>query len=137
MPFLFHGKLIKGESSSLESLDTTIVNDVLPNLIWRYGNAQNGSIPLLPNARPSLLRKDSGSILAHNGTDYFVVSCLLSGLSYSEIGTWLDFFCSHVESEHNDGLKRIIVTHQESIIRLDRRKPIYYYKNIPRSYFVC
>ena len=136
MPFKYlrnSGKIEK----DFELCDRLIFTDVLPKMhphlrLERENQIQTQYL-ILPNGRPSLYPSQAGALRSHNPKDYFVLMALSEGLSFAEIELWLDT-CSSSNVVHFDKKKRSISTGKASLLRFDRRKPIYYFNGVGRQF---
>lgn len=116
---------------SFEEADAIIVTDIFPTLHWRTLGGNVKDIWLLPNC--CLMYSHKGSMKEKNPLDFFVLCCRQHGLSYAEIGLWLDTCLDRSRIKNADGLTRIIDAEKWGILRFDQRKPIYFYDRIARS----
>jgi hypothetical protein len=124
-----------------EEIDKIICSEVIPNLIpYTIDYLPSTEDPkfkiyvLLPNAKPSLFPQEKGPMKNQDHNKYFGLKSLDAGLSYSELGLWLDICLDKYTTEHVDGITRYIYADKESICRFDERKPIYYHQGIARNY---
>jgi len=124
MPFENLRKTEEPEKS-FDEIDKIILGSVLPNVeTWI------GLYTLLPNSYFG----ERGPTRKHDPRKYFVLSCLEAGLSYVEVGLWLDTCLEKYVVQNSDGKTRYINSEQERSTRFDHRKPVYYFDGIARRY---
>ncbi len=112
MPFLYHKTEIKGATRDFETLNEIITQEIVPAVNWKPW------LVILPNGCPSLYLNETGSVLSHNPKEYFALACMRKGLHLADVGLWLDVVLDR--HEH-------VYAENESILRFDRRKPIYFF----------
>ena len=133
MPFMYHRREIVAPKCRFEDLDMVIIG-ILPEIRSEsYGHENVRRYIILPNGNPSLFPSDRGRIDEKDSRKYFALACIEQGLSFGEIGFWLDFCIKNFGGIHADGKKRRIVAEKTSSLRFDRRKHIYSYSGIWRK----
>lgn len=127
----FRGRIKLGDlNKTFEEIDRVVISKVYPNLIWiPYSGGRQ--IYILPNYLK--MPSHQGPTKEKNPRKFFALECLDNGLSYAETELWLDTCFDKFIVKHTDGVTREITAHNERIFRLDRRKPIYYFDNVPKS----
>ena len=131
MPFAYYKnqkkRPIDGPCRDFEAIDEIILTHVLPQLELTDGFYAW----ILPNGKPSLLRSHTGPIQSHDSKKYFGLSCLEQGLTLPEVGFWLDICLKRGEVK-DEGKTKMLEAEKTSILRLDFRKPMYFFDGIPR-----
>jgi len=110
-----------------QDVDEIITSEVFPALLWmEYGRTKQ--IVILPNS--SQISGEFGDMGKQEPRKYFALQGLAAGLSYPEIGMWLDRCLEQHIVRNADGIKRLIYAEGEPAHRLDPDKPIYSFKGV-------
>jgi hypothetical protein len=135
MPILYHRKPYEGNCRDHATLNDIVLNEVVPNITWEV-LGKGGRVNLLPNrygASRIGVNLIKGQTLNQDPALFFIIACLHNGLSYAEVGKWLDTSLEQSVIGWTDGKKVRLIGEMESIARFDLRRPQYKFQGITRA----
>jgi len=119
-------------TKTFEDIDRVVMGCVIDEALWEK-DENRWSIPILPNRPPCYgLMDSSRRVEDHVPGRYFALACLGQGLKYPETSLWLDTSLEKFERRLSDGRTVRTTAEMDTIVRLDRRKPIYFFGGVPR-----
>lgn len=127
MPIRFHNKNIYQTEKDFESLNKIFTSNVLGELNWKDRKIRALSIAILPNRYFCI---DSGDQFSE---DFLALQAKKHGLDYGDTGLWLDSILHKGFLEYSGKLFRVHAEN-DTLLRLDQRRPIYFFGQVPRYY---
>lgn len=134
MPFIYHGKKIEG-TGRLEVISRKTISEVLSSILWEREGSRMRKTIILPNGY--YYQNERGKMAAKDPRKYIALAFMARGIPLGGVGLWFDSVIEQGSLIESTGLGVGVHASPESLLRFDRRKPIYYLpvKNQPCRYF--